>query len=57
MTLLCQDVKDSFQTGEMAGAVFHDLIAAYDRVWLHGLHMKLLETIPDKHKVELVMKM
>ena len=26
-------------------------------VWLHGLHMKLLETIPDEHMVEFVMEM
>ena len=57
MTLLCQDVEDSFQAGEKAGAVFLDLAAAYDTVWLRSLHMKLLETIPDKHMVEFVMKM
>ena len=57
VTPLCQDVEDSFQTGEKAGAIFLDLIAVYDTVWLRGLHMKLLETIPDKHMVEFVMEM
>ena len=42
---MSQDIEDSFQSGEKA--VFLDLTAAYDAVWLHGLHMKLLETVPD----------
>ena len=57
VTLLCQDIEDSFQAGEKAGAVFLDLTAAYDTVWLRGLHMKLLETIPDKHMVSFIMEM
>ena len=51
VTLLCQDIENSFQAGEKAGTIFLDLTAAYDTVWLCGLHMKLLETIPDKHIV------
>lgn len=57
VTLLCQDIEDSFQTGEKAGAIFLNLTAAYDTVWLHGLELKLLETIPDKHMVSLIMEM
>lgn len=57
VTLLCHDIEDSFQAGEKAGAVFLDLTAAYDTVWLRGLHMKLLETIPDKHMVSFIMEM
>ena len=57
MTLLCQDIEDGFQAGEKVGAVFLDLTAAYDTVWLRGLHLKLLETIPDKHMVSFIMKM
>lgn len=34
-----------------------DLTAAYDTVWLGGLHMKLLETIPDKYMVSFIMEM
>ena len=30
---------------------------AYDTVWLRGLHMKLLETIPDKHLVGFIMEL
>ena len=57
VTLLCQHIEDSFQAGEKAGAVFLDLTAAYDTVWLRGLHMKFLETIPDKHMVSFIMEM
>ena len=57
VTLLCQDVEDSFQVGGKAGAVFLDLTAAYDTAGMCSLHMKLLETIPDKHMVEFVMEM
>ena len=32
VTLLCQDIEDSFQSGEKAGTVFLDLTAAYDTV-------------------------
>ncbi|KAE8295720.1 hypothetical protein D5F01_LYC06657 [Larimichthys crocea] len=59
-TLLCHGIEESFQAGEKAGAVFLDLTAAYDTVWLHGLHglhMKLLETIPDKHMFSFIMNM
>ena len=47
VTLRCLDVEDSFQAGKKAGAVFLDLTAAYDTVWLCGLHTKLLEIVPD----------
>ena len=57
VTILCQDVEDSFQAGKKAGAVFLRLTATYDTVWLRGLHMKVLETMPDKHMVEFVMEM
>ncbi|KAM3624871.1 uncharacterized protein V6R79_003152 [Siganus canaliculatus] len=57
VTLLCHDIEESFQAGEKTGAVFLDLTAAYDTVWLRGLHMKLLETIPDKHMVSFIMNM
>ena len=56
VTLLCQDIEDSFQAREKAGAVFLDLTAAYDTVWLRGLQLKLLETIPDKHMVSFMAK-
>ena len=42
VTLLTQDIEDSFQHNEKAGVVFLDLTAAYDTVWHRGLHPKLL---------------
>ncbi|KAJ4942908.1 hypothetical protein JOQ06_005420 [Pogonophryne albipinna] len=56
VTLLCQDIEDSFQDSEKAGAVYLDLTAAYDTVWLRGLHLKLLRTIPDRHMVKFIME-
>ncbi|KAJ3612646.1 hypothetical protein NHX12_020912, partial [Muraenolepis orangiensis] len=52
VTLLCQDIEDSFQNNEKAGVVYLDLTAAYDTVWHRGLHLKLLRTIPDRHMAE-----
>ena len=48
VTLLTQDIEDSFQNNEKAGVVFLDLTAAYDTVWHRGLHLKLLRIIPDR---------
>ncbi|KAJ4939523.1 hypothetical protein JOQ06_028971, partial [Pogonophryne albipinna] len=56
VTLLCQDIEDSFQDNEKAGVVYLDLTAAYDTVWLRGLHLKLLRTIPDRHTVKFIME-
>ena len=47
VTLLTQDIEDSFQHNEKAGVVFLDLTAAYDTAWHRGLHLKLLRIIPD----------
>ncbi|KAJ3612161.1 hypothetical protein NHX12_020438 [Muraenolepis orangiensis] len=56
VTLLCQDLEDSFQDNEKAGVVYLDLTAAYDTVWHRGLHLKLLRTIPDRHMVKFIME-
>ena len=55
VTLLTQDIEDSFQHNEKAGVV--DLTAAYDTVWHRGLHLKLLRIIPDRHMVGFIMEM
>ena len=57
VTLLTQDIEDSFQNNEKAGVVFLDLTAAYDTVWHRGLHLKLLRIIPDRHMVGFIMEM
>ena len=57
VTLLTQDIEDAFDAGEKAGVVLLDLSAAYDTVWLRGLHLKLLQMIPDRHMVKFIMEM
>ena len=57
VTLLTQDLEDSFQANAKAGVVLLDLTAAYDTVWHRGLHLKLLRTIPDRHMVNFIMEM
>ena len=57
VTLLTQDIEDSFQRDEKAGVILLNLTAAYNIVWLRGLHLKLLQTIPDRHMVGFVMEM
>ena len=57
VTLLIQDIKDSFQRGEKVSIVLLDLTAAYDTVWLRGLHLKLLQMTPDQHMVGFIMGM
>lgn len=47
ITLLTQNIEDDFQVKEKVGVVLLDLTAAYDTVWHHGLHLKLLWTVPD----------
>ena len=42
-------------SGHNAGSFY--LSAAYDTVWLRGLHIKLLQMIPDRHMVKFIMEM
>lgn len=49
ITLLTQDIEDSYSAKRKAGDVFVDLTAAYDNVWHRGLTCKLLCLIPDKY--------
>jgi len=51
-TLLTQDIDK-----KKAGAVFVDLTAAYDTVWHRGLTCKLLQLLPDRHMVRMIMEM
>ena len=57
VTLITQDIEDTFHIGEKAGVVLLDLSAAYDTVWHRGLHLKLLQTIPNRHMVNFIMEM
>ncbi|KAJ8396816.1 hypothetical protein AAFF_G00014150 [Aldrovandia affinis] len=57
VTLLTQDIEDSFSAKKKAGAVFVDLTAAYDTVWHRGLTCKLLRLLPDRHMVRMIMEL
>jgi len=57
VTLLTQDIEDSFSAKEKAGAVFVDLTAADDTVWHRILTCKLLRLLPDRHMVHRIMGM
>ena len=56
VTLLIQPLEDSFEAKKKAGAIFGDLMAAYDTVWHRGLTCKLLRFLPDKHMVQMIME-
>jgi len=55
VTLLTQDIEDSFSAKKKAGAVFVYLTAAYDTVWHRDLTCKQLRLLPDRHMVHMVM--
>jgi len=57
VTLLTQDIGDSFQAKKRAGAVFFDLKATCDTVWHRFLTCKLLRLLPDMQMVRMIMEM
>ena len=57
VVLLTQNIEDFFEAKKKTGAVFVDLTAAYDTVWHCGLTCKLLRLLPDKHMVQMIMKL
>ena len=56
VTLLIQDIEDSFLAKKNAGAVFVNLIAAYDTVWHRSLTCNLLQLLPDRQRVCTIME-
>ena len=57
VVLMTQEIEDCFSAKTKAGAVFVDLTAAYDTVWHRGLACKLLQFIPDRHLVRMIMEL
>ena len=57
VTLLTQDIEDSFSAKKKGGAVFVDLTAAYDTVRHLKLTCKLLRLLHDRHMVRMIMEM
>ena len=57
VTLLTNNIEAGFEAWKKVGVVLVDLTAAYDTVWLWGLHLKLLRMIPDGHMVCFIMEL
>ena len=57
VTRMSQDIEDCFEDKKKAGAVFIDLTAAYDTVWYRGLACKLLQLLPNRHMVRMMMEL
>ena len=56
VTLLTQDIEESFLEKKTASAVFVDIIAAYDTVWHCSLTCKLLHFLPNKNMVKMIIE-
>ena len=54
VTLLTQEIEDSYSAKKKAGAVFIYLTAAYDTVWHRDLTCKLLHLLSDRYVVSLI---
>ena len=51
---LAQNIEDSLKAKKKAGAVFVNLIAAYDSVWHCGPTCKLIRLLLGKHMVQMI---
>ena len=56
VTLLTNDIEEGFESQQKMGVVLVVLTAAYDTIWLCGLHFKLLCMLPNQHLVALIME-
>ena len=57
VTLLIDYIEAGFELNQKVGVALVDLTAAYDTVWLRGLHLQLLRMLPDRHMVSFVMEL
>ena len=57
VTLLTQEIEDSFSAKKKTGAVFIDLTATYDTVWHRSLSCKPLRLLPDRHMVSFIIEL
>ena len=55
VALLPENIEFAFSKNMKAGTVLVDLSAAYDTVWHRGLTLKLLQIIPSKDMVRMIM--
>ena len=56
VSLLIQEIEDSFSAEKMAGSVFVNLTSAYDTVWYRGFTCKLLHLVLDRHIVAMIVE-
>ena len=55
--LLTDDIEAGFELNQKVGVALVDLTAAYDTVWLRGLHLKPLRTLPNRPMVSFVVEL
>ena len=55
VALLTENIESAFSKNMKAGTFLVDLSAAYDTVWHRGLTLKLLQIIPSKDIVRMIM--
>ena len=57
VTLLTEDNETGFEHNRTLGVALLDITAAYDTVWLRGLHQKLQRMLRERHVVSFVMEL
>ena len=57
VTVLTQEIENSFLAKIKTGAVFVNLTEVYSTVWHRSLTCKLLHLLPDKHMVSLIIEL
>jgi len=57
VTLLTQDIEDSFSAQKRTKLAFVDVTAVCETVWHRGLTRKLLQLLLDRHMVRMIMEM
>ena len=57
ITLLTDDIEACFELNQKVGVALVDLTAAYDTVWLRGLHLKLMCMLSGRHMVSFEMEL
>ena len=52
---ITDDTEESFDVVQVTGALFLDLNAAYDSIWLTDLHLKIQKAISCRKATDLIM--
>ena len=54
---ITDDIEKSFDMGQVTGAVFLDLTAAYDTAWRTGLYLKKQKAISCRKTTDVIMNL